>query len=894
MNMMGEQVRYWFELAVNLPAKSRVAFLESDCEDPAVRSEVISLLKYDAGDTVTALDPSAPDVIRQTIGAALNNGFTPFNVQRVGPFELGRLLGSGGMGLVYEAHRVDGEVRQRVAIKFAQVSPLATREFRENAHRRFLRERQVLASLRHPYIAGLIDAGATPDGIPYAVIEQIDGIPIDSYCDASVPDKAERIQLVLKLCDAVQFAHQNLIVHSDIKPDNVLVTADGIPKLIDFGVARDLGQEATLNTMRAFTPGYASPELSQGATPTVATDVYGLGAVLYRLLTGEKPRQVESASFQELIRHITEEDVIRPSLVKQDLKGDLENILLKALQREPKRRYGSVPELADDLNRFLERRPVRATPDSAAYRAKRFARRHWAPLLTVAAFIIALSAVAIIAIKQRQDAVRRAQQTRQIATKLVFEVHDQIAGLLGATKARERVGAIAVQYLESIERNYGRDPEFAWELLNAYSRLAQSRGGAASSIGDTIGGLQFANKALQLGEIVEAGFPDNDRLDGLFQAYRGLLWVFAEAGRPDLRYETVTRMLRLAPRLQPLRVAQARNDQGRYLDSNGSLLEAAKAFEESLQVLRPLASNSSKTLEIDEQLTSTLVNLGRVQALTGNFSNAVSNLQEATRRSETMSSADPQIARTARALYWSHIVLGDVFGSPARFNLGRQKEAVEQYQAARMIAEKLQNADYDNDVAKLDLARALSREGMSLVESQPRRALALLEDSYLVLSKTSARNHAALSARFDYLTSSVEPLVKIGRIDRARSQISEARTLLRVFQRTGVEVNARNLLKAEEIELYATGDLNGALLKAQEHLSLLPQKTSAVLEQNFETVEVLERMRTYGQAVDVGVCNSATKRLMRTWEELHQIYPQSPFVLAQFERSQKLKSCVTN
>lgn len=888
---MGDNVRYWFEQAVNLPVSGRVTFLESNCHDESVRSEVLSLLKYDVDDdSTTAQDLPVPNVVRDVIAAVLSDSDPVIPAQRVGPFELGRLLGSGGMGFVYEGQRVDGEVRQRVAVKFAQVSATATPQFRENAHRRFHRERQMLASLRHPYIAGLIDAGTTEAGLPYAVIEQVDGVAIDAYCDASLPDQSDRIRLVLKLCDAVQFAHRNLIVHSDIKPDNVLVTADGIPKLIDFGVASDLGEDTTLNTMRGFTPGYASPELSRGVPATVATDVYGLGAVLYRLLTGAKPREVKNASLEELIRHISEEDVVRPSLIKPELKGDLENIVLKALQREPQRRYGSVPELADDLNRFLARRPVRATPDSALYRTKRLIRRHWAPLVAAAVFVIALATATVVAIQQRHKAVEQAQETRRLAERLLFEVHDEIERLVGGTKAREKVGAIAVQFLERLERHYGPDPDFAWELLSAYSRLGKSRGGPAASLGDSISGSQLAAKTLQLGAIVEAASPNDERLDKLFDVYKGIVSIFEEAGETAPQRETIDRMQRLAARLNPLREAQALNELARYQDANGSKQEASATFERALAILRTLSQSPSKPPETDSQLTSTLVSFGRVQGLAGDFSGSENSLQEAVRRSETSTATDPHLARSARALYWSHIALGDVLGSPMRFNLGRPKEAVEHYQKAHKIAEKLMSADPENDVAKLDLARAFSREGNVLATLQPARALSLLEDSYLLVLRTSSRNHAGLESRFDYLTSSIAALMQRGDAERAQSQISEARGLLKELQRKGLKVNERSLLKAEAIRLFGTGRPREALAEAQRHLSLLPEKTNAVLGDNFEPVDVLERIRSYSAGLDVDACRSATERLARIWQDLRSLYPQSSFVTAQVERAQSLKA----
>jgi eukaryotic-like serine/threonine-protein kinase len=892
MDVRGEEVRYWFEQAVSVPAGSRNTFLQSSCPDEDVRSEVLSLLKYDAGHTASPEMPVSAGVkqaIKRAIGSVLDEGKAKLPVQRVGRFELGRLLGSGGMGSVYEAHRVDGEVRQRVAVKFVQVSPTGSEEARESVHRRFYRERQMLASLRHPYIAGLIDAGTTEDGTPYAVIEQVDGVPIDTYCDTSRPDQVDRIRLVLKLCDAVQFAHRNLIVHSDIKPENVLVTADGIPKLIDFGVASDLGDNGNCTAMRAFTPGYASPEQLRGLPATVATDVYGLGAVLYRLLTAAPVREVNGGSLGELIRHIEEEDVVRPSAIRPELKGDLENILLKALQRDPHRRYGSVPELADDLNRFLARRPVRASPDSTLYRTRRFVQRHWVPIAATVVLVVSLAGTTIASLRQRENALRRALETRRLAGKLLFEVHDEIGGMLGGTKAREKLSALAVQYLEELARDHGNDPELLWELLNAYSRLGQSRGGSASSIGDSRSGSQLAMKALELGAIVESTAADSNRLDSLFSVYASLSPIFFDAGHPEQQRETIDRMLRLADRLEPVRQAQALKELARHLHKYGSPQESAEALERALTVLRTLSASPSKPAETDTQLVSTLADFGRAQSLAGNFSSAVATLNEAIRLAENRTKSDPHIAKSARQLYWSHIAIGDTFGSPARFNLGRPKDAVEHYQKARKIAEKLVSADPANEMAKLDLARTFSREGMALAASEPANSLALLDHSHSLVLQTSSQNHFGLETRLLYLTSSVEPLVQLGYLERARSHVSEARAVLNQMQQAGIKIDQRNILEAEAIRLHASGDTRAALAEAQKHLGLLSEKTHAVLSANFETVKLLERIRTYAASLDDGAHASATKRLVRIWEDLRAIYPQSEFVVRQVERLHQMK-----
>jgi len=858
---MREQVLQWFERAVEVADGSRTVFLAENCGDEAVRSEVLSLLAYDVGEP-----DSVPQTIRDAITSLIREDEPRMPVQRVGAFELRKLLGAGGMGLVYEAHRVDGEVKQRAAVKFAQVSPSASERSRESMYRRFARERQMLAALRHPYIAGLIDAGTTPDGTPYAVIEQVDGVPIDDYCGARLLDCEERIRLVLKVCDAVQFAHNSLIVHSDIKPDNVLITADGIPKLIDFGAAADLGEDAPLSTVRAFTPGYASPEQCRGMAPTVTTDVYGLGALLYRLLTGTNPHE-----------RIGDESVVRPSVLRPELKGDIENILLKALQTDPSRRYGSARELADDLNRFLARRPVAATPDSVTYRLRRFIRRQWMPLLAIAALTAALLFAGGVLLRERRQALAQAAESRRLAERLLFDIHDEIGGVVGATRARERLGQMAVQYLEAIRRDRDKDPELAWELLNAYARLGQSRAGAASSIGDTKSGLLFAAKALTLGAVVEKSGPDAGRLDELFQVYEGLVPIFLEAERAAEQRETIDRLMRLAPRLAPLREAEALKHLARYEDAYGSKQRAYEAWARALGILRNLARESGRA-ETEAELATSLAGYGRSQAFAGEFEGAAVSLREAIRLAKQRVAAEPQLVRSQRLLYWSHIALGDVLGSPQRFSLGRPLEAAEEYRKARGIAETLVKADPANDIAKLDLSRAYSREGVALAALRPEGALEVMERARSLAMQASSKNHAALDARFAYLTSSIDPLVRLGKFETAEAHLSEAGRLAKEMERQGVAVDEMALPKAEALWLHATGRGREALEQEQWLLGKLPTRTGATLSENFATVDVLERMKVYAKGVDAAACSEASEHLVRTWSELQSMNPRSAFV----------------
>ena len=530
-----------------------------------------------------------------------------------------------------------------------------------------------------------------------------------------------------------------------------------------------------------------------------------------------------------MIRQISEEEVIRPSAIKPELKGDIENILLKTLQREPHRRYGSVPELADDCKRFLARRPVRASPDSALYRARRFVRRHWAPLAATLALITAMAGATVVSMRQREHAMRQAAQTRRLADRLLFDVHDEIGGLLGGTKAREKLGEATVEYLEGLEHDYGRDPDLAWELVNAYARLGQSRGGAAASVGETGSGLKFAKKALELGEVVEErGVQIPHASTSCLKSMRVLYPILQEARRPDEQRQLIDRLLRLAPRLEPLRQAQAFKELARHNETRNSVPEAGDAYVSALAILRKISETSNQPAGTEANLISTLVGYGRTQSLAGDFAGAVKTLEEAIQRSTSSAVIDPASAKSARQLYWSHLSLGDVFAGPGRFHLGKPAEAAGHYRKAQAIAQRLVIADPANEVVRLDLARAFTREATALVESQPARALELFEHGHSLLSQTSSANHPALRSRLDHLTGSIEPLLRLREYDQARVHINQARRLLEDMKKEGAKADETSLLRAEAIRLYAIGRKREALAEAQKHLALRPSGTSTL------------------------------------------------------------------
>ena len=354
-------IRRLFLEVLEIEPSRRSGFLESCGASTEVQGAVLTLLRHDSGG-----DSFLEQAVAHELSTPILQG------QRFGAYQLGELLGRGGMDAVFKADRIDGELSQVAAIKIVERGWLAPQ-----AMERFRQERQILAGLVHPNIEQLLDGGTREDGLPNLVMEYVDGQRLDEYCAQHHLGIAGRLRVFLPLCDAVDYAHRKLVVHRDLKPSNVLVTAEGAPKLLDFGVAKAMDPGAgSLTQTLVLTPDFASPEQVRGTEVTTATDVYGLGAVLYHLTTGQPPHPVHDLSPRALERAICEVGPARPSLHRADLKGDLENILLKALHPEPADRYASARELADDIERYLEHRPVLATPPRWWYRMRRFVQRH--------------------------------------------------------------------------------------------------------------------------------------------------------------------------------------------------------------------------------------------------------------------------------------------------------------------------------------------------------------------------------------------------------------------------------------------------------------------------------------------------------------------------------------
>ena len=522
-----------FHQALAAGEDARADLIEKLCAgDAALIAEVNSLLRACAAEAqVTASHRLEPGTNREPQPER----------KRAGPYEIDRLLGRGGMGAVYLAHRADGQFEQQVAIKLIDL-PLATDLFRE----RFRQERQILAGLQHPYIARLLDGGVTAEGDLYLAMEYVAGIPIHRFCAEKRLSVPQRLALFQRVCEAVQFAHQNFVVHRDLKPDNILVAEDGTPRLLDFGTAKLLspslanpGSQLTREGFHSFTPQYASPEQVLGHPITTASYTYSLGVLLYLLLAGRLPYELKELTTAEMVRVICEEPVHRPiqeAGSERRLNADLEAILLKALRKEPRERYLTAEQLASDVQAYLNGHPVAARRGTLRYRALKFMRRH--RLALASAVVLAVTLVAGIAgvwwqgrvaNRERRKAEARSADLRQLSNSLLSELDEAIQQLPGSTGVQKLLVTRVLEHLDRMAQDAQGDRQTQLDLVDAYTRLGNLQGNAYDqNLGDPAGALASLGKALAIAEpLAASGAKDRDAIRALAsveQSRSEVLW----------------------------------------------------------------------------------------------------------------------------------------------------------------------------------------------------------------------------------------------------------------------------------------------------------------------------------------------------------------------------------
>lgn len=494
------RVEALFDELVAAPAASRAALLAERCPDPALRRDVQALL--DAHERLATGEPPPGAPVDLAPGTA------------IGAYRVAAKIGEGGMGVVYRATRADGAFDREVAIKVMLGAGAGLR-----AAERFARERQILAALQHPGIVTLLDGGVTADGLLYLVMELVEGQPVTRFCDERHLSLADRLALVRRVAEAVEYAHRRAVVHRDLKPANVLVTPDGMPKVLDFGVAALLtdGRAADPTTPllpAPLTPNYASPEQLRGLAVTTASDVYALGVLLYEVVCGERPYETHGLPLDELLQVATAADPPPPSrrlgtrllgappFTGRHLRGDVDAIVQKALQKDPGERYQSPSDLADDLARLEHRQPVSARPPSAGYLARRFVARHRAGVAAAcaaAALVVAAFGAAVwqwrVARAEQVRAERRFDDVRQLATKVLFDYQESLRLLRGASDLRARMAADSLAYLDALAAE-GADDRLQLEIARGYLAVAEVQGNTrANSVGDAASAMRSLDRA---------------------------------------------------------------------------------------------------------------------------------------------------------------------------------------------------------------------------------------------------------------------------------------------------------------------------------------------------------------------------------------------------------------
>lgn len=502
-----EQIKDLLERALGIEPARRRAFLSDSGAQPAILAEVESLLDVD-GRSSDFMSLDLVDFSKDLVSDAADEE-SPIG-QKIGIYEVVRELGIGGMGAVYLAERTDGKFEQKVAVKMLK------REFNiGKIRRKFEREREILSKLNHPNISRLLDSGTTADGIPYIVMEYVEGVPIDQHCRTESLSLIERLKLFNKVCNAVSFAHQNLIIHRDLKPSNIIVAADGEPKLLDFGISKllDSVDSTELTLFASMTPQYASPEQARGESVSTATDVYSLGVVLYKILTGALPIDVEGKTNGDIINSIAEDLPIPasvaaktapngvddrrngPSIPAGQLEGDLDNIILKALSKEPERRYVTVEQFSTDIWRHIDGLPILARPATRRYRALKFYRRHRIPVVAAVLVLLSLFGGLGLALFQAREAraqtevARLAQQQSESETEKAKEeqrksekVTKFVSRIFGyanpgwfaegaKTQGKARVIDVVEDLSTKIDEEFANEPDVAAELHATFSSI---------------------------------------------------------------------------------------------------------------------------------------------------------------------------------------------------------------------------------------------------------------------------------------------------------------------------------------------------------------------------------------------------------------------------------------
>lgn len=801
-----------FQSALDATPAEREAMLTRECAgDPALLEAVHRLLRHHVeADNDAFWQGSAIELEVGRPDAALG--------ERIGPYRLEALIGSGGMGRVYRAVRCDDVFDKAVAIKRIKRGMDA-----DEIIARFRTERQILARLEHPNIARLLDGGTDAQGLPYLVMEFVDGLPLTAYIDEYKPSLEARVRLFREICDAVQYAHQRMVIHRDLKPNNILISSDGHAKLLDFGISKLLDSNAIAATVvgeRVLTPRYGSPEQQRGDLVTTATDVYSLGVILQDMLTAN------------------------------ELRGDLQKIVQLALSEDPATRYATVAQFSDDLGRYLNGLPVVARGHSIGYVAKRFIQRHKVVASAVLLVIASLIGGIVSTRRAQAQAERRFEDVRAIAHSLVFDYFDALRGAPNSTGIRIMMMKDALTYLDRLSIEAGKDHRLQRDLVAAYVKIARVQGDPAhANEGNASGAIPIVEKAIQLGEALVREDPRGGHLEVLADAYKtrgNLMEARGDLAGADEQWRKSVALLEQVLKIRPtdqqlaLGVSEVYWNLGDLYTQPGSAnlgrsAEGFQLYERSLSVSRQALAAKPDDAFARRRVYWVLDSLSILEMALGRREPARAHATEALQRMQKEADLSPGNAQSASNLSLGHDHLGRLLLAE-----GQNAEAMAQLNAAGDLAQAAlvtdpKDASFLRKCSIIECYLALAHSGRNDARTALRFANSAL-----------ARTRSLLEV--DASNTAVQSIVAVAQRRRAEAELDlgqtaaaaqDARESASILARLNLKTpnsffalsEARALLVAGDAEFslqhYATA--LEAVAKAESLMADVYQKDTAVL-----------------------------------------------------------------
>ncbi len=711
-----KQVKDVFAEALEQSDDSRLEFLKNKCNGDGLLFDEVSSLLAASSEPENLIENNVIDLALK-VGAQENDRAE----QHFGPYKILREIGSGGMGSVFLATRDDGEFSMQAALKIVRQS-VADREIIA----RFKRERQILANLHHPNIAVLYDGGVSNKGEPFLAMEYVDGETLTDYAEKHRLSIPEKLNLFLKICSAVSYSHRNLVIHRDIKPSNILVTNEGEPKLLDFGLAKAFESDTskTQTAFRAFTPAYASPEQILGQNITTASDIYSLGVVFYELLCGVKPLNFDNKSYEEIIKTVTQSAPPLPSSnprsveIDPQLKGDLDNIALTALRKEPERRFKTVEDFAEDIRRHLAGLPISARPNTTGYIAGKFIQRN--KIAVAAATLIIISLVTGLAFslwqaerarKERDRAEKRFQDVRQLSNSLLFEISPKIERLPGSIEARELLVQNALQYLDSLSAESQNDFALNAELASAYEKVGDLQGNVDKpNLGDFAGAVTSLNKARTIRELLPyevnnlLRLAQNLRITSQIRNRQND--VKGSLGDAERAKEIFTDLVSQSPDSFDLRIAsiEAKIEHGQVYAYNNHYAEGIPLFQDAVDELEKIDQNQQKTRQL---MAKVYAYLGNALSWDGQQQTAEAKMAKALSVAERLGSEFPNDSEIQTSVWQVYTLASSIYEGT------QDDRALDLARRALMTAAKAAKADKADSQAIYNLARAYSRIGIT-------------------------------------------------------------------------------------------------------------------------------------------------------------------------------------